>query len=164
MSLAELASRLGVTRATVQDYERSDARGTIRLDTRRRLLAAMEADEDSPSADQMRPLLLHTVVASRLITNPAAVIRRARENLDRWTDLSRHDAYWLERWRRVLELPAGQIALLLTERSQDAADMRQGTPFAGVLDDDERVAAIQRARELDSAVAAYSSTLAIRTV
>lgn len=154
MSLADLAQRLGVTRATVQAYERSDARGSMRLDTRRRVLAAMGADEQPMTADQTRSLLMHMIVAAHLISEPEQVIRRAHANLERWAGKGRHDAYWLERWRRALEQPAGQLALLLTERTQDAADMRQGTPFAGVLSNEERLAAIQRARELDKALAA----------
>jgi transcriptional regulator with XRE-family HTH domain len=152
MSLADLAERLGVTRATVQGFERSDARDTMRLGTRRRVLAAMGAEEQALTPDQTRSLLLHTVVAARLITDPAREISRAQTNLDRWSQAGRRDMYWLDRWRRVLELPPGQVALLVTERSQDASDMRQGTPFAGALSDDERAAAIQRARELDGAV------------
>lgn len=154
MSLADLAARLGVTRATVQDYERSDARGTMRADTRQRVLAAMGVDVESMTPDQTRSLLLHTLVAARIVSDPESIISRARQNLRRWSELGRHDTYWLERWQRALESPPGQVVLLLTERTQDAADMRQGTPFAGVLDQEERLAAIERARELDVALAA----------
>ena len=153
MSLADLAARLGVTRATVQDYERSDSRGTMRADTRQRVLAAMGARDESMTPDQVRSLLLHTLIAAQLVADPKPVIDHARGNLQRWAEKGQHDTYWLERWRRALESPPAQIALLITERTQDASDMRQGTPFAGVLGMEHRRAAIERSRELHIALA-----------
>lgn len=154
MSLADVATRLAVTRATVQDYERSDARGTIRLDTRQRVIAAMGAAEQTMTPDQARSLLMHTLIAAQLIAEPKTVIGRARENLLRWGEKGRHDVYWLERWRRALESPPGRVAMLLIERSQDAADMRQSSPFAGLLGETERLAAVERAAELNVLAAA----------
>ncbi|MCH1881329.1 helix-turn-helix domain-containing protein [Agrococcus sp. ARC_14] len=154
MSLGDVAHRLGVTRATVQDYERTDERGSIRTTTKQRALAALGVIERRPTPDQARSLLMHTIVASKLLTEPEKVLETAKRNLERWADDGRHDEYWLRRWSRVLEHSPADIAMLITERSQDASDMRQGTPFAGVLDVDERTAAIERARELDIALAA----------
>lgn len=154
MSLADVAQRLGVTRATVQGYERSDARGTIRSDTRQRVLAAMDITPQQPTRDQTRSLLLHFEVAAHLISDPERTIEIARRNMRSWGERDRRDRYWLQRWERVLGEPPARIAMLLTEQSQDAADLRQGTPFAGVLSVEERRAAIERARELDMTVGA----------
>ena len=44
MSSTELASRLHVSQSTVPDLERSEARGTVQLDTLRRAANALECD------------------------------------------------------------------------------------------------------------------------
>ena len=44
MSTKDLAERLGVTQQTVPDLERSEQRGTIKLETLRRVADALECD------------------------------------------------------------------------------------------------------------------------
>lgn len=105
-------------------------------------IAAMDATEQPPTPDQTRSLLRHLEVAARLVSEPERVLSIARANLQRWGGTKRHDQ------ERLLEQPPARIALLLTESSQDAADLRQGTPFAGVLTPAMRRAAIELSREL----------------
>lgn len=45
---------------------------------------------------------------------------------------------WLKEWREILSRPWPEIACLLTEQSENAARLRQSTPFAGVLTKTER--------------------------
>ena len=44
MSSAELSARIGVTQQTVVDFERSEARDTIKLETLRRVADALDCD------------------------------------------------------------------------------------------------------------------------
>lgn len=149
MSLADVAARLDVTRATVQGYERRDESGSIAAATRQRVLTALGVAHQTQTRDQTRSLLMHLEIAARLISDPGPVLAIARQNLERWSEGQRHDQYWIDRWERILAEPPARIALLLIEQSQDAADLRQGTPFAGVLDADARRAAMDASRELD---------------
>ena len=68
-----------------------------------------------------------------------ALLQVAHRNLRRWAD--RHAGpppSWMTEWQEILARPWTQIAALLTERSENAASLRQSTPFAGVLSGSER--------------------------
>lgn len=45
---------------------------------------------------------------------------------------------WLEQWARLLRGPLEQLLDVLVSSSRQARDLRQSTPFAGVLTDAER--------------------------
>lgn len=76
-------------------------------------------------------------IAARLRAEPA-LLEVARGNLRRW--LARPDAGEALRrchaeWEALLaRLDAGQIAALLEREDEEAARLRQNSPFAGVLD------------------------------
>ncbi len=93
------------------------------------------------SRDQRRSLWLNTAVAGRLVADPSGVLNRARANLD--TLQAAHPrgqaAYWLEEWAKLLDGPTERVLEVLTSPTPWAREMRQNSPFSGVLDDDERV-------------------------
>jgi excisionase family DNA binding protein len=93
------------------------------------------------SRDQRRSLWLNTAVAGRLVADPSGVLNRARSNLD--TLQAAHPrgqaAYWLEEWAKLLDGPTERVLEVLTSPTPWAREMRQNSPFSGVLDDDERV-------------------------
>ena len=47
-------------------------------------------------------------------------------------------AHWLSEWAALLEGPAERVLEVLTSPTPWAREMRQNSPFAGVLDEDER--------------------------
>jgi len=49
---------------------------------------------------------------------------------------------WLDRWRSVLDAGVEAVLAMLTFRSPDAAELRQNSPFAGVLSEAERRAVL----------------------
>lgn len=98
-----------------------------------------------------RSVALHAAVAEKLRKDPA-VLDRARKKLEEWLRRGgRSSPLWM-RWREILELPVDEIASLLTERSEDAAWLRQASPFAGALSPDERLRILREVRaRFDSA-------------
>jgi hypothetical protein len=50
------------------------------------------------------------------------------------------------RWRETLALPIDRIARAITAPTQDARDLRQNSPFAGVLNEQERRRIIEAVR------------------
>jgi hypothetical protein len=66
------------------------------------------------------------------------VIDAARRRLDRWRKEGRIHPRWADEWDQVLGQPFDQIATVIGEDSQSAADLRQSSPFAGTLSDHER--------------------------
>lgn len=114
----------------------------------------MNATEQPPTPNQTRSLLIHLGGTARSSSKPDRVVSIARANLQRWGGAKRDDRYWIERRERPLEQPPARIALLLPERSQDATDLRQRTPFAGPLTPAMRRAASEARCELGGAAGA----------
>lgn len=87
---------------------------------------------------EVRSLAMHTVIAQRLMKDPA-VLKHAKRNLRRWA-AQREGAqpHWLAEWGAILKRPVAEIAGLLAEPSERGARLRQSSPFAGVLGDEER--------------------------
>jgi len=52
----------------------------------------------------------------------------------------------LRQWQELLDGPLDQLLMALTSPSQRSRDLRQNSPFAGVLTDAERLAALRTAR------------------
>jgi hypothetical protein len=82
-----------------------------------------------------RSLALHEAVAAKLEANPA-LLEVARANLTRW--LAANPAAVLSEWRRILEMPLPQLLALLRSPEEEAARLRQSSPFAGLLTSEER--------------------------
>lgn len=85
-----------------------------------------------------RSLAMHAVIVRKIEREPK-LLGIARRNLERWAE--RHAGtppLWMKEWRAILKRPWLQIASLLTEQSENAARLRQSTPFAGVLTSRER--------------------------
>lgn len=143
-----ICSRAGTSSATLCDYELG--RKSPRLETLERLLEATghELLVDAlprparTTREERRSRWLHAEIAARLREDPQAVLGKARSNL---ATMRRADdgtaRRWFDQWDRLLEQPVDAVAGVLTGTSQAAADLRQNTPFAGVLTPRERWAA-----------------------
>lgn len=82
--------------------------------------------------------------AARLLTDTAATLRKARKNLDRLYKADAGQARrWLDQWDELLSRPTDEIVTAMLARTQTGIDLRQMTPFAGVLSDAERRRAIR---------------------
>lgn len=89
-----------------------------------------------------RSLALHRAVAARLEAEPQ-LLEVARANLRRW--LAASPAAPLHEWQRLLDtLPLPQLLQLLRSASEEAAQLRQSSPFAGLLAPAERQAILSR--------------------
>ncbi|MCC2322225.1 helix-turn-helix domain-containing protein [Cellulomonas xiejunii] len=99
------------------------------------------------SADQRRSLHLAYAIAGKLVQDPA-LVDVARQNLERMR--ARHTrgrpAQWLAQWQELLDGPLDELLIVLTSPSQRSRELRQNSPFAGVLTDDERRAALAATR------------------
>ena len=85
-----------------------------------------------------RSLAMHAVIAQKIERDPA-LIEIPRRNLARWKSRSGDSPpAWLDEWRSIFGQPWPAIAALITELSENAARLRQSSPFAGVLSTSER--------------------------
>ena len=86
-----------------------------------------------------RSRALHAKIAEKLREQPA-LVSVADENLDRWERLRGRDPA-LDEWRTLLSAtPLPDLLRLLTEESENADRLRQSSPFAGILTEQERTA------------------------
>ena len=86
---------------------------------------------------ERRSLALHRAVAAKLRENPE-LVRIAQDNLDRWSAQRGASQPYLDVWREILTRPLEEVLRLIEEDSPRMTELRQSTPFAGVLDPRER--------------------------
>lgn len=86
-----------------------------------------------------RSLAMHVLIARKIDRDPQ-LLEIARRNLARWLRRAPHEARprWMETWSALLRRPWPEIASRITALTEDGAQLRQSTPFAGVLTPAER--------------------------
>ena len=80
-----------------------------------------------------RSLALHREVAERLRRDPE-LLNAARERVERWLAEGSVHAKWAESWSSILDAGLEAVIEVLTDTGSAAHDLRQVSPFAGVLD------------------------------
>jgi hypothetical protein len=91
----------------------------------------------SHEAIDRRSLLLHRVISSRIQRDPA-LIGRVNETVAKWLR-SRPHSTALAEWRDLLARHnIGGVVRVLRSRGEEAARLRQSSPFAGILTEEER--------------------------
>ncbi|MEN8115182.1 MAG: helix-turn-helix domain-containing protein [Actinomycetota bacterium] len=89
--------------------------------------------------DQRRSLWLAFAVAGRIVADPRRARSLALGNLETMRRTARGQArLWLDEWERLLDGPIEDLLAALTSRSPRGRDLRQNSPFAGILTDAER--------------------------
>jgi excisionase family DNA binding protein len=98
--------------------------------------------------EQEQSRWLHAAIASRLVAEPDLVLEQARANLDRFNAVHAGTmaAHWLGLWRDALDAGPDQVLTTLTSETLQAAEMRQNSPFTGILPPDERRAVLESFR------------------
>jgi len=77
----------------------------------------------------------HRAIAERL---RKPMVEEARHVLFRWRRQGRIDERYALTWEQLLQQPIAEIRRALVAESPDADDLRQNSPFAGVLSEPER--------------------------
>lgn len=90
-------------------------------------------------------LALHAAVAERLRADPS-LIGRARRRVEVWLRDGAVARAYAEAWAELLTRSVGEVASFLEDPGERARQLRQTSPFAGVLDARTRWAVWRRAR------------------
>jgi excisionase family DNA binding protein len=144
LTTGEAAQILGVSRQHVVDLcSAGDLAYTVvgkHRRVRRGDVEELRAGGRRLTRDQLRSLLLSHAVAGRLVMDPEGTLEMGRRNLERMrASATRGSArIWLEEWARLLDGPLPDLLSALTSVSPRSRELRQNTPFAGVLTEDER--------------------------
>lgn len=116
---------------------------------RRGDIDALRQRTERLTVDQQRSLWLSYAVAGRIVTDPERARAVARTNIARMRQVVRGSAVrWLDEWERLVAGPLDVALASLTSRDLRGRELRQHNPFAGLLDDDERTAALDAWRRL----------------
>lgn len=97
--------------------------------------------------DQQRSLWLAYAVAGRIVADPHGALAIARQNLVNMRGATRGSATrWLAEWESLIAGPIEQLLAAYTSRDLRGRELRQNSPFAGLLSDDERMEVLNQWR------------------
>jgi transcriptional regulator with XRE-family HTH domain len=156
LTVRALADLAGTSAPTISNYEHGKREPM--LSTIERLADAAGFDVEVTlhrrlSRSDRIKLAYHEAIDRKLQRDPDSVIGTARRFLDLLRSVNRNsgsDVYF-ERWESLLDGPVEQLHETLTSRAQHAVDLRNVSPFAGVLDQAERQEILEREWALSDA-------------
>ena len=144
LTTGEAARILGTSRQHVVDLcDRGDL-PFVTVGSHRRVsradVEALRTRTQRLTRDQRRSLWLNTAIAGKLTADPDTVLDVARRNLAHLQTVHTRGqgAKWLSEWERVLGGSVEDVIEVLTSTSPRARELRQNSPFAGVLTPAER--------------------------
>ena len=149
MTQQELADAAGTSQPTVAAYESGAKSPTWRTVERIASsvgLACYPTVGTALTRDQGRSLFLHAAIAKELVARGTEVLDIARENIFRMRSANPHASPLLDEWEWILQGAFNQIAAYMLDPSDHGRDLRQVSPFAGVLAPAQRVAAYRSFR------------------
>lgn len=152
LTQTQLAATAGTSQPTIAAYESGQKSPTLR--TYQRLCAAVGVDivfhfDRLMTREERRSLHLHRSIAEKLLTNPEAVISKARKNTRRMLKQHPHASSLLHEWSQLLQQQPSTIVDTMLDQGQHARELRHMTPFAGILSSSERAAAYATFRSLE---------------
>ena len=147
MSQTQLAATAGTSQPAIAAYESEAKSPTWRTVLRAAGAAGVGCYVwvgPSMTRDQRRSLALHVAIAGELAARPDEVIAIARRNVAVMRAAGAGGGDLLAEWDGILQLPPTLVASRMLDPSDHGRDLRQVTPFSGILDVRAR-AAVYRA-------------------
>lgn len=144
LKTGQVARLLGVSRQHVANLCDRGEMAHVRVGTHRRV-PRLEVDRfmgNRLTREEEKSLRLHQALLTPMLAEPEVVISKARDNLDRWASMHRPDGMtsrYFGEWKRVLDDGLDAIIDVVISPSQEARELRQNSPFAGVLPDETRL-------------------------
>jgi hypothetical protein len=86
---------------------------------------------------ERRSLAFHRAIAAKLRAQPE-LMAIAFDNLDRWSKPGNRSQPYLDTWRTPLGRPREELLAMLEEDTPEMTELRQSSPFAGILEPKER--------------------------
>ena len=137
----QLSIEAGTSQPTIAAYENGKKSPTITTVARIADSLGLEITwqfQKSLKREELRSLAYHHAICDLLTTDEDRVRERAKKNLRRMKKEHPHAARLINLWNAWLDLPLETLKRLILERSELATDMRQVTPFSGLLSAEER--------------------------
>lgn len=105
----------------------------------------LEVDQntDPHRRSELRGLAYHRALAPRL---RRPMVNEAARKISRWQEQGRIDARYAQEWEQVLAQPVPEIRRLISADDARGRDLRQNSPFAGLLSEAERRRILEEVR------------------
>ena len=142
-----LAQAAGTSQPTIAAYEggsKSPTWRTISGIAGAAGLACYPSVGSPLTRDQARSLVLHQAIVAELMAHPDTVIATAQRNLVTMRHSNPGASRLLDDWGSILRQPPQRMASQLLDPGEHGRDLRQVTPFAGVLDPRRRLAVYRK--------------------
>ena len=152
LKTGEVAEMLGVSRQHVVNLSNRGELQSTKVGTHRRIpLSEVERLRGRTvlSPEREKSLRLHQALIGDLLTDPDKVIDKARTNIARWLPQQRSDgmtAQYLREWEKILDAGLDRIVDALTATDEKSCELRENSPFAGVLSQERRTKVLQTLR------------------
>jgi len=156
ISTGDAARLLGTTRQHVVDLCSRGVLPFTTVGTHRRLrrddvIALAErptGDRGGPmTRDQLRSLWLHRVAAARVARSPGKSLAKARRRLRALSEQDPAGKRWLEDWMALLWEGPEEVMREMTSTAPHARELRQNSPWLGLLTQTERESTIKAFEE-----------------
>ena len=148
ISIRELASRAEVAPSTVWRIETGRLDPTVGM--LEQLMAAIRPEPARPATPEAAvSLVLGRLAAAELLRDPDRVLSKARNRVRSMLsnpDLPRGSRRWLAAWQLLLESPLEEVVAALIDPTERGYELRQNTPFTGLVSNEDRLAAVDRVR------------------
>ena len=160
LTTGEAAEMLGVSRQHVVNLSNRGEISSFKVGAHRRIpRSEVERLQGRTglTSEREKSLWLHEALIGDLLENPDAVIGKARENITRWLPQQRPDgmsASYLREWEHILDSGIDQVLDALTATDEKSYELRENSPFAGVLSQKRRVKILRTIRERQAVLAA----------
>ena len=146
----ELANTAGTSQSTIAAYEAGAKSPTVR--TIAKLANSLNLEMVTTymprlTREDHRSLAFHREIAEILRKTPVPVISRARDNLDKLSAIQPGARQVFERWQAWLELPVEELVSNILDPFPEAREMRQVSPFSGVLNPQDRARILTQFRK-----------------
>jgi hypothetical protein len=131
--------------------EQSEREDRIQLGTLKRALGVMGRSPRFEIVNNRREervtLELHRALAEKLKADPVGVLAVTPNNIERLRTrlTSPIGQKWVDRWVTLIASPVDLLIAGMLADTPEGRELRQNSPFAGALTQDERLAAIVRA-------------------
>ena len=147
LTQSKLSAEAGTSQATIAAYEAGRKSPTLKTVEKIATAVGIRIHwryQKKPTREEQRSLAYHEAVRELLSTDEAEILRIAKQNLRKMKQMHPHATRLFNLWRAWLDLPVPTLRALIVEQSELAADMRQVTPFAGVLSAEKRMEILKR--------------------
>lgn len=153
LTTGEAAEILGVSRQHIVNLSDRGEIDSTKVGAHRRIpLSEVERlrGGNGLTPEREKSLRLHQALIGDLLENPDAVIIKARENIALWLPQQRADgmsASYLREWDRILGSGLDRILEALTATDEKSFELRENSPFAGVLSQERRAKVLRTLRD-----------------